>query len=68
MDEQAKLSRYRDLFEAQENLERMRRARQECITTWDRDIRTATRRIERLQNEIRTGAVTGDLIDAIRDR
>lgn len=68
MDEQAKLRKHIELFEAQENLVRMENARRDCIEVWNRDIRAARKIIDRIRNEIRTGDVQPELFDLIKKK
>jgi uncharacterized Fe-S cluster-containing MiaB family protein len=68
VDEQAKLRKHIELFEAQENLVRMENARRDCIEVWNRDIRAARKIIDRIRNEIRTGDVQPELFDLIKKK
>lgn len=66
MDEQAKLRLHIELFEAEENLEKMETARRECIELWNRDIREARKIIERKKNELRSGTIQPELFDMVK--
>lgn len=63
MDEQAKLRRHIELFDAEENLRKMEDARRQSIETWNRDLREARRIVEAKRNAIRTGCIQPELFD-----
>jgi len=65
VDEQTKLRKHVELFEAEENLVKMEAARRECIEIWNRDIRAARKLIERIRNEIRSGSIQPELFEVM---